>query len=440
MHRSRALIRAAVFPLLLLVLAASVYSQDRRLGRRWGVEINYEPRGPGVLFDALDPTVKKWYVPQELFVDYGWNQSQYSNYARENYERYVNTSIEGEPFYDLYGNYLTRGWLVYDWTQNQPTQFGSSIFKDARFNQWFNAVTISSDSQGQFFYALTVSDRIRTTLTPLTFSKPSFNGVQWDFASDKYQATMLFSRASRPIVGITPERDPSELTNATNLMAGRTTAQIGDFVKVGATLVNARNSRTFADAFERNPLVGTLAANQGSAPVLGIALVLSDDSPEDGRGGATLFTHDIAITSEDPGTGQRNTFRLRDVVSDPARWPVVIGGALREGALAADGDEKIVINYDFTDIAYTGPRPTEIVDIQFDLVVANDYRIQVWSDRQTGRGEMPNLPMTGGDIDELDPALFEVARAGGNVSAAARMLGIARATLYRRLMRAGLHK
>ncbi|MBH81144.1 MAG: hypothetical protein CMQ49_11620 [Gammaproteobacteria bacterium] len=415
MHRSRALIRAAVFPLLLLVLAASVYGQDRRLGRRWGAEITYEPRGPGVLFDALDPTVKKWYVPQELFVDYGWNQSQYSNYARENYERYVNTSIEGEPFYDLYGNYLTRGWLVYDWTQNQPTQFGSSIFKDARFNQWFNAVTISSDSQGQFFYALTVGDRIRTTLTPLTFSKPSFNGVQWDFASDKYQATMLFSRASRPIVGITPERDPSELTNATNLMAGRTTAQIGDFVQVGATLVNARNSRTFADAFERNPLVGTLAANQGSAPVSGIALVLSDDSPEDGRGGATLFTHDIAITSEDPGTGQRNTFRLRDVVSDPARWPVVIGGALREGALAADGDEKIVINYDFTDIAYTGPRPTEIVDIQFDLVVANDYRIQVWSDRQTGRGEMPNLPMTGGDVDELDPALFEVARAGGNV-------------------------
>ena len=25
--------------------------------------------GPGVLFDALDPTIKRWYVPQELFAD-----------------------------------------------------------------------------------------------------------------------------------------------------------------------------------------------------------------------------------------------------------------------------------------------------------------------------------------------------------------------------------
>ena len=128
----------------LLVAALSAHAQ----GRRWGADITYEPRGPGVLFDALDPTIKRWYVPQELFADYGWQQWQYTNYARDAYERYVSTTIEGSPFYDLYGNYLTRGWLIYDWTQNQPVQFGSSIFKDPRFNNWFNAVTISSDSQG----------------------------------------------------------------------------------------------------------------------------------------------------------------------------------------------------------------------------------------------------------------------------------------------------
>ena len=401
--------------LLLVVQSISSHAQEGRLGRRWGADITFEPRGPGVLFDALDPAVKRWYVPQELFADYGWIQWQYSNYARESYERYVGTTIEGEPFYDLYGNYLTRGWLIYDWNQNQPTQFGSSIFKDSRFNSWFNAVTISSDNQGQFYYSITIGDRIRTTLTPMTFSKPSFNGVQMDLASNKYEGTVLFSRASRPIVGATPQRDPSELTNATNLMAGRVTAQVGDFVTLGATLVNARNSRTFADAFERNPFVGTLAANQGSSPVAGMALVLSDDSPEDGQGGATLFTHDIIITAEDIATGQRQEFRLRDVVADPARWPVVTGGAPRQGTLAADGDDKIVINYDFTDIAYTGPRPTEIVDVKFDLVVANDYKIEIWSDRQTGQETLPNLPLTGGDVEELQPALFEVARAEGNV-------------------------
>ena len=78
----------------LVVAALSAAAQ----GRRWGAEITYEPRGPGVLFDALDPTVQRWYVPQELFADYGWQQWQYTNYARDAYERYVSTTIEGSPF------------------------------------------------------------------------------------------------------------------------------------------------------------------------------------------------------------------------------------------------------------------------------------------------------------------------------------------------------
>ena len=45
---------------------------------------------------------------------------------------------------------------------------------------------------------MTIGDRIRTTLTPLTFSKPAFSGIQADFASDKYQATVLMSRISNP--------------------------------------------------------------------------------------------------------------------------------------------------------------------------------------------------------------------------------------------------
>ena len=40
-----------------------------------------------------------------------------------------------------------------------------------------------------------VGDGIRTTLTPLTFSKPRFDGIQWDFMTDKYAAT-LSSRVS----------------------------------------------------------------------------------------------------------------------------------------------------------------------------------------------------------------------------------------------------
>ena len=402
--------------LVAILEAPAADGQDRRFGNQRGAELSFEPRGPGVLFDALDPALKKWYVPQELYVDYGFRQWEYSNYARDLYQRYVNTNRQGGPFYDMYGNYQTWGWLIFDWNQNQPGQFGSSIYKDPRFNSWFNAVTISSDSRDQYHLAITIGERIRTALTPLTFSKPRFNGVQMDFASDKYEATLLFSRASEAILGTTPERQPATTTNATNMMGGRATAQIGDFVKIGGTFVNAHNSQTLAEAFERNPFVGTLGAEQGSKPVTAIAIVLSDDSPEDGTGGAALFAHDIIVTSEDFNTKKRTKFRLREVVSDPTRWPVITGGFPQEGFLAADGEEQIVINYDFTDLAYIGPRPTEIVDIQFDLVVANDYKIQVWSDRQVGRGSLPGTPLTGADLAQSGAVLFDVRSAEGNVT------------------------
>jgi len=118
-----------------------------RLGVRRGGEVRYDPVGPGVLFDALDPTVKRWYVPQELFNEYQWRQQDYTNYARQHYQRYVSTSQEGEYFYDLYGNYITRGQLVYDWSVAAPQTAGSSLFKTPQFSQWFSSLVIASDQR-----------------------------------------------------------------------------------------------------------------------------------------------------------------------------------------------------------------------------------------------------------------------------------------------------
>ena len=135
--------------LLFCVVAAAVpaVAQDNvgtRLGVRRGGEGNFEPYGPGVLFGALDPSVKKWYVPQELFNDYGWNQWEYSNYARTNYQNYVSTSLEGDYWYDVYGNYLTRGWLVYDWRQESPQPFGSTLERTSQFSSWFSSLVVAS--------------------------------------------------------------------------------------------------------------------------------------------------------------------------------------------------------------------------------------------------------------------------------------------------------
>ena len=152
---------------------------------------------------------------------------------------------------------------------------------------------MASDSKGSVYYSLTVGDDIRTTLTPLTFSKPRYNGIQLDAATDKYAATLLLSRANSPISGSVTV--PDRRTSSTNLIAGRVTAQVGDFVTVGGTLVNSHNSRSSLGAFSGNSFQGTLAEGQGSSPVTAIALILSDDSPEDGEAGAALFSHDVKV-------------------------------------------------------------------------------------------------------------------------------------------------
>ncbi|MGB1716788.1 MAG: hypothetical protein ACPHO6_01465, partial [Candidatus Latescibacterota bacterium] len=224
-----------VASLLLSTALVDAQTYGSRLGTvKRGGKVSFDPTGPGVLFDALDPTVRKWFIPQELYSEYGWKQWEYSNYARETYQRYVSTSIEGFYFYDLFGNFLNRGWLIFDWRQENPQPFGSTLFKDGRFGSWFNNVVIASDHKGQYHYAITIGNQIRTTLTPMTFSKPRFNGIQLDFASDKYMGTMLLSRISEPDGAQT---SPGQITAAartdnTNLVGGRVEVQVGDFVKV----------------------------------------------------------------------------------------------------------------------------------------------------------------------------------------------------------------
>ena len=110
--------------------SAAAQEYGSRLGNvRRGGEVSFDPRGPGVLFGALDPAMKKWYVPQELYAEYAWRQWEYSNYARRHFARYVDIALEGDYYYDLYGNFVTRGWLIFNNSQSQPQQFGSSVLK-----------------------------------------------------------------------------------------------------------------------------------------------------------------------------------------------------------------------------------------------------------------------------------------------------------------------
>ncbi|NKB69602.1 MAG: hypothetical protein GKR89_21235 [Candidatus Latescibacteria bacterium] len=381
---------------LMGLFAGAVQAQNygARLGTvQRGGKVSFEPRGPGVLFDALDPVVRKWYVPQELYAEYRWKQWDYSNYARDPYQRYVGTSIEGNYFYDAFGNFLTQGWLIYDWREENPQAFGSSLYKDGRFGSWFNQLAIGSDHKGQYHYAITVGNEIRTTLTPMTFSKPKFNGLQLDFAADKYEATALLSRINAPNAEFnTGQRGGDRRTDATNLMAGRVESQVGDFIKVGGTFVSAYQTNTQTGSFGGDMFRGQLSGGQNFSNVNVIEVLITDESPADGEGGGALFASDIIIRDLEGNQIRGSEIGFRAQVE---------GGFLRQGFLAADGNESILLSFDFGARTYSGPDPGEIDRVTIELVVANDYLIEVASDRQVGiNGNVVFMP---------------VARATGNV-------------------------
>jgi len=384
-----------------LLPASGQQDYGSRLGTAQGDGYSYSSQGPGVMLNSVDPAVRKWYVPQELYQEYRWRQWEYTNYARDQYQRYVDSALEGDYFYDVYGNFLTRGWLIFNNSQTAPEQFGNSLFKSNRFRDWFSGLVVTHDQKGEYLFSLTVSNQLRTTLTPMVFSKPRFDGLQFDLATDRLEASLLYSRISSPGGNTTMNRE-SLSTNNTTLLGGRLTRQMGDYVKLGVHAVNAHQSNTLSDKTSWNPFAGKLTVSQNQ-PIGVIELVLRDDSPEDGEGGTAYFPagSDVFITYQD-GSQERG----REI----GFLPVVEGGFVRPGFIAADGLEEMRLIYDFDSPAFldnagetadTTFTKDSIVAVEFQLQVGNDYQIWVTSDQQTD--------------DDDQPVLLLVAQAEGNV-------------------------
>ncbi len=437
-HTFRSKARGIV-PLMLwagMIFNSIAYSQDysaSRIGVRRGGKITYEPQGPGVLFGALDPAVKKWYVPQELFMEYQWKQWEYTNYARDRYQRYVDISHEGDYFYDLYGSYISRGWLIYDWTQTQDQPRGSRIFKTEKYKTFFSNLLVSSDQKGQYHLGVTIGDEIRTTLTPMTFSKPSFSGIQIDYQSDVYEATALLARPSSPAgAGAVA----SEQTSQTVLTGGRATAQLGDFVKIGATYVNVHNSTTLLESFEGSPRSGSLSIGQNLQSVTKLFIRILDDSPEDKEDGAALFSWDLIIEAdikivtenideEGIGTIVRTIERQVVRASEVGLIPSPQGGVPRRGFWEASGAEAIDLLFDLREGSYTGPDPTQIKKVTFEVVVANDYRVEVSSDRQNDRiGNIVYLLAARADGNVKDSSNLKLLRIDYGLPTATEIYGV----------------
>ena len=369
-----------------------------RLGTQWRHETSFLPQGVQVELNSIDPAVRKWYVPQELFAEYRWRQWQTTNYARTDFDRYVAPEIEGSYLYDMFGNAVSKGWLIYNTSQNTPEEFGNRLFKGNRFERWFSQVVVAADAKGGTYYALTTSNNLRTTLTPLVLSKVQMDGIQFDLATDKYQQTLIFSRISGP--RLTFNRDDRR-TNTTTFFGGRFTAAVGDFVSLGVHGVNSHQSNSKLDEAPVASLFkGRLTEDQNAVPISAIEIVFRDESPEDGTGGAAFFpgSSDIIITYE---SGLVN--RGKDIGFEP----VLEGGIPAGGRLEANGSEEIRLLYSFDDQTFVNRASgakDEITKVEFELTVANDYDISMSSDRQlNSAGARVLLPVTQaeGNIQDL---------------------------------------
>ncbi|MFC1525222.1 hypothetical protein ACFL6X_00245 [Candidatus Latescibacterota bacterium] len=360
-------------------------------GMEIGLYNPYVTTGPRISPETVVPTLRKWYLPQALYSLYGWEAAEYTNYARERYQRYVDIELEGDRYYDLYGNYITKGWNIYSWNQEYPRDFGSAVFKDRRFANWFNRLVVCSSSKGQFHTSLTVGEGIRTTLTPLTLSKPIFDGLQWDMLSDKYALSVVSSRIDNPaLVALSSDQGSSRETLMTQLLGLRGTTQVGDFVRLGGTYLTAFHQDTGLP-MDDNSLRGIVGGRLNAGNVRRLVVRLADDSPGDGTGGALLLRERIYI----------------DGVEHPEIEPLIEGGVLRKGLVEASGANRVVMTYDIENQFRPGVQDQitdfkEIGQIQIALVLANDYRVEVASNMQTNATS--------------EPAFLLVERAAGNVT------------------------
>jgi hypothetical protein len=346
--------------------------------------------------ESVRPEVHKWYIPRHLPVTFDptWYRTQ-SNYALDAYRYYVSSELEGFVWYDQFGHPVERGWLLYEWQQEQEHRKGSSIWKGNQYNGLFNRLVVASERGGGLEMRLMLGDQLETVFTPLTFVKPRFNGLRLDGAGDAVKGSLILARPSMPNRDqIISSALPSERTDFVNLFGGHAEWTAAPRVTLGATYVNAHFGNTRETFGSGSPFGGSLMTIQNKN-LEALWVRIRDDSPEDGIGGALLFDYDIVLV-DTAGTEVRG----REINF----LPTVEGGSSRGSALAADGSEAIVLAWNLQDLDANGIETEDLRRVQVELSVANDYHIEATSNLQTD-----------GEQRRAAPVFLTVRRAPGNV-------------------------
>lgn len=378
------------------MLGVGTVCQAQALRGDWQGGLGEDPAALGFEMDYVRPELHRWYLPRHLPETYGnpWYIAD-TQYARELYRYYLNAELEGEQWYDLFGRPLDRGWLLYEWNQVQEDPKGSSIWKAREYGRLFQNLVVASDGDRYGDYRVMVGDQLYTMFTPLTFNKPRFNGMRLEYAADRYQASLLLSRPSMPNQDdVSGTLRPSARTDFTNLIGGHTEFQLASSATIGLTYVNAHHGNTKEEFGAGSPFSGTLTTDQNQ-PLKTLWVRLRDDSPTDGRGGPLLVDYDIVLVDT---SGQE--LRGREI----GFLPTVEGGVARGSALIADGSETILLTYDLSSLDYDLVQTVDLRQVRVELSVANDYHIEIASDRQND-----------GESRRAQPIFLTARRAAGNV-------------------------
>ena len=267
----------ASFLFLAAYCAESAYSQGLKQDEDYvAVEQVYPAR-----LLLLDPAPTFTTYAHNPFTNYGDSDFPYTSSRR--------------TFYGPLGDRLISGFDVVWWEENRSStgDSDSQLLKhDGRYYGIFDNVVIASDATKSWSGRAIYGNEIRTMFTPLTFYWANLNGIRLDWMTERNRISVISSRISHPgyprgafrEVGLT---GPFIDLNPIYILGGHFERSLG-VLNLGATYVNIHS--TNLDKGEES-LKGAFPTSR-KAP-LWLAIRVSDESPEDERGGPVVF--DVAV-------------------------------------------------------------------------------------------------------------------------------------------------
>ncbi len=276
----------------------------------------------------------------------GTSDEEYGNYSEEGYRNYSQEFLT-RKHYDDFGNFLLEGLNVFRLNQQSPGE-ADDLIKYQYYTNWFENLVIAKDSYRGFSTSLIIGDAIRTKFTSLTLERARFNGLRWDGKTQKNKFSIVYSRLSDPIIMPIDRTVQSAIVGASHdwnryLFGGHWETEIGDVLRLGATYVNLRQTKT-KDSPEGHSIKGEVADAKPET----IYIKFVDDSPADGFGAKLFSRPNVYINGE-----------LKDIVpTNETIYP-----------LEANGKNSFEL------ILPVASDVTSISSVTISVVVANDYRI-----------------------------------------------------------------